>query len=86
MVPDIDDMPDDESYVPYQVSIPHRFNPFAPRTAKTQWSFGHSECKRVKCWAFRCMGLLPDFAAIFTEGSNFHYFLFAAQEAGRVYF
>ena len=25
-----------------------RFNPIAPRTAKTLWSFGHSECSRVK--------------------------------------
>ena len=26
----------------------HEFNPIALRTAKTLWSFGHSECNRVK--------------------------------------
>ena len=36
------------------------FNPIALRTAKTQWSFGCSECNRVKEKQFvtSCLGLL----------------------------
>ena len=29
-------------------SLPVTFNPIALRMAKTLWSFGHSECNRVK--------------------------------------
>ena len=36
----------------------HLFNPIALRMAKTLWSFGHSECNRVKnimvCYAHHC--------------------------------
>ena len=31
------------------------FNPFALRMAKTLWSFGHSECKRVKLRSCLCV-------------------------------
>ena len=31
------------------------FNSIALRTAKTQWSFGHSECNRVKEYACMCV-------------------------------
>ena len=32
----------------YQTAKNIRLNPIALRTAKTLWSFGHSECSRVK--------------------------------------
>ena len=28
--------------------VKENFNPIALRTAKTLWSFGHSECNRIK--------------------------------------
>ena len=32
----------------FTLSIKHQINPIAFRMAKTLWSFGHSECNRVK--------------------------------------
>ena len=31
------------------------FNPIALKTVKTPWSFGHSECSRVKSYKFQLL-------------------------------
>ena len=52
--------------------IKMKFNPIALRRAKTLWSFGRSECSRVKVLEYSSI-----FSVIYKKGNDFPGFLFA---------